>query len=384
MIIRPNDDLGYYTVGNRRVESKIEACVLGTKLNIHPQWHFNDAVWQATDWTHEPEPSLLSLYQLRASQIREQYDYVIVNYSGGSDSQQIVDAFFQAGCHIDEIVTVWNRKHTAKVITDTNVTDARNIEAEFELTTRPGLDAIIACSPRTKITYLDVSDATVQAYQKFDGEEWITTANEYLHPQFIARWSATREKHQRLILDRGLKTAVIFGVDKPKVTIKDGKYYVFFVDNIPNSFRGGFNDVSYTNLDTVFFFWSPDLPAIVVKQAHLIKKWFDANPAIKPILRWPNHDYNKRQAYELISRSIVYPDWDLGRFQCKKVSSTIHSEWDAWFFQHYKDSAEYQCWKKGIDYVERAIDPKYLRYTFDNQFDGLVGMINGFYALEND
>jgi hypothetical protein len=135
-------------------------------------------------------------------------------------------------------------------------------------------------------------------------------------------------------------------------------------------------------LDTVFFFWTPELPEIVVKQAHLIKKWFDANPALKPVIQWPNHDYSKRQAYELISRTIVYPDWDLNRFQVRKVSSTIHSEWDDWFFQAYKDSTVYESWKQGIEYVENNIDKKYLRYTFDNKFDGFVGMINGHFYLE--
>jgi len=382
MLIKPNDKLGFYTVGHQRVESKIEACILGTQTNQHPSWHFNDQVWNSINWKHEPEIDLLELYKIRAKQIREQYDYVIVNYSGGSDSHALVESFLDAGCFIDEIVTVWNRDHTPKVITDPNVTDAQNIEAEFELTTRPGLNWIKNQSPNTKITYLDVSNATVNAYKSFDGEEWITTANEYLHPQFITRWSATREKHQKLTLDRGLRTAVVFGVDKPKLTIKDGKYCVFFVDNIPNSFTGGFNDLSYTNLETVFFYWTPDLPEIVVKQAHMIKKWFDANSALKLVIHWPNHDYNKRQAYEIISRSIVYPNWDLGKFQCKKVSSTITSEWDQWFFQHYKDSLIYECWRKGINYVENSIDKKYLRYTFDNKFDGFVGMINGHFYLE--
>ena len=382
MLIRPNNKLGYYTVGRQRVESKIEACILGTQTNQHPLWHFNDQAWNSINWKHEPEINLLELYKIRARQIREQYDYVIVNYSGGSDSQTLVESFFNAGCFIDEIVTVWNRDNTAKVITNPNVTVPQNREAEFELTTRPGLDWIKNQSPNTKITYLDVSNATIDCYKSFDGEEWITNANEYLHPQFITRWSATREKHQKLTLDRGLKTAVVFGVDKPKLTIKDGKYCVYFVDTIPNSFIGAFNDLSYTNLETVFFYWTPDLPEIVVKQAHLVKKWFDANSALKPVIQWPNHDYSKRTTYEIITRSIVYPNWDLGKFQCNKPSSTVTCEWDQWFFDHYKDSLVYECWCKGISYVENNIDKKYLRYTFDNKFDGLVGMINGHFYLE--
>ena len=154
-----NNKLGFYMVGTQRVESKIDACILGTKLNQHPTWHFSDAVWNSQDWTHEPEVDILELYRTRAKQIREQYDYIVLNYSGGSDSQAMVDAFLSAGCFIDEVVTIWNRKHTTRVIATEGAIDPRNVEAEFELTTRPGLTRLRNASPNTKITYIDISDA---------------------------------------------------------------------------------------------------------------------------------------------------------------------------------------------------------------------------------
>lgn len=379
-----NDKLGFYMVGNQRVESKIDACILGTKLNQHPTWHFSDQVWQSQDWTQEPETDILELYKARARQIREQYDYIILNYSGGSDSQVMVDAFLAAGCFIDEIVTIWNRKHTAKVIANPGVTDARNIEAEYELTARPGLTRIRDASPNTKITYIDISDATVRDYQTFDGEEWLKNTVEHLHPQYVTRWSATRDRDQLVTMDRGLRTAILFGVDKPKICIKDGRYYTYFVDIVANSFRGGFNRPEYNNMDYVFFFWTPDMPEIIVKQSHMIRRWFEMNPQLKTILQWPNSDHTKRQAYEIIIRSIVYPEWNLNTFQCVKTSSTIYCEWDDWFFQEFKNTATYDSWFKGIQYVEQNIDKKYLKYNFDNRFDGFVGMINGFFCLEEN
>lgn len=377
-----NDKLGFYTVGNQRVESKIDACILGTKLNIHPTWHFSDQVWQAQDWTHEPEIDILELYKIRAKQLREQYDYIILNYSGGSDSQTMVEAFLSAGCFIDEIVTIWNRKHTTRVVAANGATDARNIEAEYELTTRPGLTRIRDASPNTKITYIDISDSTVKAYQTFDGEEWLKNTVEHLHPQYITRWSVTRDHQQLVTLDRGLKTAILFGVDKPKICIKDNKYYTYFVDIVANSFRGGFNRSEYDNIDYVFFYWTPDMPEIVIKQSHMIKHWFEMNSQLKPILYWPNNDYTKRQAYEIIVRSIVYPNWNLNTFQCVKTSSTVYSEWDDWFFKEFYKTTIYDSWVKGIEYVEKNINKQYLKYDFDNRFDGFVGMISEFFALE--
>lgn len=370
-------------VGSQRVESKIDACILGTKLNIHPIWHFSDQVWKSQNWSLEPKMNILELYKSRARQIREQYDYIILNYSGGSDSQAMVDAFLAAGCFIDEVVTVWNRKHTAKVVvTGTGANDARNIEAEYELTTRHGLTRIIDRSPNTKITYIDISDATVHNYQTLDGEEWLKHTVEHLHPQYVTRWSVTRDRDQLITMDRGMKTAILFGVDKPKVCIKDGKYYTYFVDIVANSFRGGFNRPEYDNMDYVLFYWTPDMPEIIVKQSHMIRQWFEMNSHLKPILQWPNSDYTKRQVYELVVRGIVYPEWDFNTFQCPKTSSPVYCEWDDWFFKEFKGTKIYDSWFKGIKHVENNVDKKYLQYDFEGRFNGFVGMINGFFALE--
>lgn len=385
MINGINPKLGFYTVGSQQYRSKIDACIAGTKTNNYPQWHFCDDVWNTANWSHEPEISILDLYKIRARQIREKYDYVIVNYSGGSDSQTLVDAFFDAGCHIDEIVTIWNRSHTPTVIANPGVTDARNIEAEFELTTRMGLDQIRSRSPNTKITYYDVSQATVDSFQNYDGEEWLKTTREHLNPHFVTRYSNTREKGQLVNLDRGLRTAIVVGIDKPRVCIKDNKYAVYFLDTLVNNCQGGLNNQDYDNAELVLFYWSPDLPEIIIKQSHMIMNWFEQNPRFKSILHWPTPGFAQRQAYEVISRGIIYPNWKLDTFQVQKSSSPIWCEWDDWFFQGFKDTKEYQCWYMGIEHIEKNIDKKYLKYTFDNKFDGFVGMLNGhFYLQKND
>lgn len=382
MLLPQQKKLGYYRVGNQEFFSKIDACVAGTKQNIHPTWHFNDSVWNGLDWTVEPEVNILDLYRARARQLREQYDYILIYYSGGSDSQTVVEAFIDAGCHIDEIVTVWNRAHDTGFIASPSVTDPRNIEAEFELTVRPGLEWIRNVSPKTKITYQDVSNDILEYLTKYDGEEWLGQITEHLNPQNLGRFSAPKTLHQRLLLDRGKKTALIYGADKPKICIKDGKYCVYFVDVLANNFKGVSINHDYNNMTPEFFFWTPDLPEIVVKQAHILRKWFNANPALKSILTWPNFSWTHRTTYETIVRSIIYPRWNLSRFQVDKPHFVVYSEWDNWFFKHFSDSYVYWNWKKGVDHVLSNVDSKYLSYTFDKTFNGFVGMINGHFCLE--
>jgi len=376
-----NQRLGYYTVGSTVYHSKIDALIAGTQQNLHPTWHFNDAVWRSQNWLVEPETDLSILYQMRARQIRDQYDRVAVFFSGGSDSWNTVQAFFSAGCFIDEIYTVWSRKIDNKSIPDATVTDPRNIEAEFDLTTKQGLQWIQDNSPRTKITYIDVSDSVVEKLNRFDGEEWLTTTYEHLNPQFVTRWSVTREHAHRNQHDRGLRTALVYGVDKPKICIKDNKYCVYFLDKIVNCFTGNWNDPDYTNIHTEFFYWTPDLPEIVIKQSHMIRRWFESNPALKPILQWPGGSASLRQAYEVVTRSLIYPGWNINTFQCVKPGLTSQCEWDDWFFKTYKDTYVYHSWHKGIEHVEKNIDRKYLNYDF-NQAVSFIGMINGHFALE--
>jgi len=382
MNIPTNQKLAYYTVGSTVFDSKIDACIEGTQRNIHPVWHFDDQVWNSQNWKQEPETDLLELYKMRARQIREQYDYVAIFYSGGSDSHTLVEAFVAAGCFIDEIYTVWSRKANTKFILNPNVVDARNIEAEFDLTAKDGLNWISSVSPKTKITYIDISDAVVDKFKKFDGEEWLDHTLEHLNPQVATRWCATREHTQLQQLDRGRKTVVVFGVDKPRVCIKNNQYCAYFVDVVVNSFHGKFNDLNYTNLATEFFFWSPALPEIVIKQAHMIRRWFEMNPALKFVLEWPNSSWNRRQLYESITRAIVYPNWNQNKFQCVKTSSSVFMEWDSWFFDTYRGTAVYDSWHRGLTHVEQNVDKKYLTYDLDNRLTGFVGMINGHFALD--
>jgi hypothetical protein len=166
------------------------------------------------------------------------------------------------------------------------------------------------------------------------------------------------------------------------VCIKDNKYAVYFLDTLVNNCQGGLNNQDYDNAELVLFYWSPDLPEIIIKQSHMIMTWFEQNPMLKSILTWPTPGFASRQAYEVISRGIIYPNWKLDTFQVQKSSSPIWCEWDDWFFQGFKDTKEYQCWFKGIEHIEKNIDKKYLKYTFDNKFDGFVGMLNGHFYLQ--
>jgi hypothetical protein len=261
-------------------------------------------------------------------------------------------------------------------------THAANVESEFELATRPGLDKLLNQSPNTKITYVDASPHVITTFENFDEEEWLGVTPEHLNPQIITRWSAARDAMQLNQLDKGKKTVVLYAIDKPRVCMKDGHYCVYFLDSIVNMVRGGYNRSGYDNIQTEFFYWSPEMPHLVVKQAHMIKTWFENHPRLQMVLNWPNLDFAKRSTYEIVTRSIIYPEWDMSTYQCLKPTSCVWSEWDYWFFEKHKESRAYHHWTKGIDNIQHRIDKKYLAYNFQGRFEGFVGMINGHFVLD--
>ena len=128
-----NKKLGYYSVGLQEFDSKIKACQLASKVlekiqspNI-VKWHFNDEIFSTYNWSIEPRESLADLYKKRAKHLREQYDYIIISYSGGADSHNVVMSFLNQGLFIDELVVT----HMDKAMKDYAIVDRDDRSAKY-------------------------------------------------------------------------------------------------------------------------------------------------------------------------------------------------------------------------------------------------------------
>jgi len=97
--IEKNPKLGYYTVGSEKFFSKPMALLAATELNQFPDWHFNKKEFASIDWSIEPATDIRNLYRLRAQQLRQQYDYIRLEFSGGSDSATVLYSFVNNGIH---------------------------------------------------------------------------------------------------------------------------------------------------------------------------------------------------------------------------------------------------------------------------------------------
>ena len=98
------EDLGYYKVGTEIFLEKVPAMLRAQQLKVNMEWIFNDTVFRAINWTIEPTTTLDEFYKIRAKQIREEFDYILMFCSGGADSTNMFHAFVNNGLHIDEVV----------------------------------------------------------------------------------------------------------------------------------------------------------------------------------------------------------------------------------------------------------------------------------------
>ena len=168
--IEKNDQLGYYQLGEEKFHNKVLALVEGTKRNQFPEWHFNKSIFDSYTWTIEPGTDIRELYRIRARQIREKYDYIRLEFSGGADSATVAHSFINNGIHLDEVVFRYPKTGEKNVTDDPFNTKPENTLSEYRYAAKPWLNWIATHSPRTRITIHDYSEDMLKS--KHD-ESWV-------------------------------------------------------------------------------------------------------------------------------------------------------------------------------------------------------------------
>lgn len=372
-----NPKLGFYDVGGKIFFSKPEALFEATRSGQFPHWNFNRKVFDAQPWLDEPDLDLRTLYCMRAQQLREKYDYIRLEASGGADSTTALYSFLLNGIHIDEIIFRYPKQGEKGLEPDAKNTKPENTLSEWEFAAKPLLQWVATNYPGIKITLHDFS----QDILSYTGDEsWIESAKDYLHPEHTFKHNPLATKEQFDLADSGKKICNLYGIDKPKICIRDGRWYFYFMDFQAN--HANTNTQGYDNITTEYFYWTPDLPEILRKQVHTICKWFmlPHNKHLQFLVRWPNHSVTQRSVYEQLTKSLIYPDYDPTTWQTTKSTNTFYSEMTWWFFKNFKDSRFYQVWEAGLAHVAQKIDPKFFNYEHGRPV-GFVGFMDKFYDL---
>jgi hypothetical protein len=334
MITFNPDKFGFYRVGERTSYSKFEAAQWCKEGEL-PEWDFNQSTYDKIDWKVEPETDLWTLYKMRAKQIRENYDYIVLWYSGGSDSHNLLHAFLDANVKFDEIATTWNYEQTGEKYNHQNAEISHVVLPDIKTLKDAGLDF--------KFRLIDISELTVELFKSW-GTEFEYNVNFHFSPNNPAK-HLLRDKIEdyKNLIAAGKKVCFVWGKEKPFVLFDHdlNKHYVSFCDNVDNCVGPYVQRNYHKGWYDEFFYWTPDFPLITLKQAHVIKNFVnlsqDKNLFVPiDVSKAQTNGYSRKFNMYLNDEAlnkVLYPKWSSRIFSNGKTASFTYSERDRWFFK---------------------------------------------------
>lgn len=374
-----NDRLGYYMVGWKKFYNKTTALLENYKNNFELEWVFNDDVYGKIDWTVPIETPLLEIYKNRALQLREKYDYLMLYFSGGADSATILRTFVENNIFLDEIVM--QLPEPVRQSFDPTDTSEGNFYAELEYSAIPYLNKIKnKLDPRTKIRYQDFAKPGLELLKKDNWFETVPLGTNITLSGVFRQIAQNSDTHILKINESGKSVAQILGIDKPLVHFDGTNYYAYFMDTSTYHYVSpiDFNEseLSKINYHTEFFYWSPDCPEIVVKQAQEIKKNCEANPWARFMA---SESFTRHiSEYRSILHPVIYPSDVTVEFQTEKPSTKIVRAMDRWFWETASKTVQ-NNYLNTIEHLEDNVKNKYM---IKNSLKyGIIGHTSKFYKL---
>lgn len=316
---------GYYLVNGEVFENKIHALIKGSELNILPEWHYFDEVFSKANKTGLGQVPLTEWYKQRALQLRDKYDYLILNYSGGSDSHNILHTFLKNNIKLDCVYVQWHLKLTDKGLYTINSTDKSNanFHSEWDLVLKKDLEWLASNHPNIRI---EIKDWTDTLHDKFYHDSLFETKTTVMVNMSRSLKLHTFSDAEKQMANTGLKVASIFGADKPYIVVKDNKCFFNFHDK---SFSAIPNPDNPNGLE--YFYITPDLPQLTIEQSWHLMNYYRNNldkqylitaksqrtePRFK---QWPIHKHLEEfEIMSNIAKLVCYPNWNCNRFQASK------------------------------------------------------------------
>ena len=376
------DKLGVYRVGDLKFYSKLEAIEMHTKTGIHPHWDFNEAVFSSYDWTVEPKEDIKDLYRRRAQQLRDKYDYIVLMFSGGADSTTVLRSFLDNDIKLDEAVSYMSYDATGD--------RDHFFNAEIFRVSIPVAEQLKTQYPWLKHRVIDLTELIVDYYNKGENKfNWIYEMNMCFSPNNTCKESLPLKiKEWADLIHAGKKFCVLWAHDKPRICHENGKFLFKFIDIVDNAatVKSIAGQQPYTD---VLFYWTPDVPEILIKQGHIIKNYL-SQPGIEnlPFVSREKSDLAYREVngikYWLSNHGVhtlIYPNWDIRTFTNGKASSAIFTERDSWFFELSAGHNIKQNWFTGLDKLWKLI-PDYWKNVPEDIHAGVKACWSKNYYLE--
>jgi hypothetical protein len=264
---------GYYKSHGKKV-SKITALEFWSKTGIKPTYHLFEEELDKIDLFVEPAESLDQLYAKRAQQLREKYDYLILAFTGGTDSENVFKTFYKNNIKLDEILHYhydlrWRDKMIDLMFEPESF--------EHEKLSMPLLKHIKDnLCPDIKITVEDHTGVSINFYKEM-GSGWHEKIGLDSLELFLSPAHAWRSDPSRLnpawqkLLDSGKRVGLILAKEKLEVKRDDEGWYFQYFDGQNNKWF--FPPVLRPDnpMAVELFYTDSTTVEMQIKQAHMIR-----------------------------------------------------------------------------------------------------------------
>lgn len=314
--------MGHYLVGNKVFYSNRDALAAANISKEKVSWHFYDHIWQQAHaqgaWRYQ---TLDQLYRARARQIRQNYDYVAILFSGGWDSRNIIDSFAREGLHIDDLVIFINPE--LEKTADFHNKQAINWYGEIVYHAVPHALQFQQTHPKTHVTQIDWLDVVEQAYADPALAMKLGRAKPGL---LFGRWLKVAQDPGLEKRIAGKKACMLIGMDKPCIIQDDSVARAFFPEGLVRMFSivnksSGFP----SNITWEPFYWTPDLPDLAIRGWYEILDLCRTNPLVNRAHNFAT-SLNQRSILKM-SRSVqdairerLYHSFDPSAWQAEKLT----------------------------------------------------------------
>lgn len=355
---------GYWEVNNRYFFDKFECLKYATATSSNDvKYHFYDSVYQSLDWSKEPTLSLNEMYKERAQQLRDKYNYLILSFSGGADSTNILRAFIDNNIKLDEVYCEYPvpilEKLKGNITSKSNSSDL--VLFEWYTAANPALKQLSETNPEIKITLHSIIEESIDMVE--NGELHKHKRGGSINP--LIRFHRLYE----IACERSKfgTVACINGLDKPRITFnpKTEKYTSLFSD-FSNAFSE-FSTYAFSEYQISIeqFYNTYDYPQINQKMAFAIKNSLinvdRTSNFYKSLLSHIRNDgvhvYDVHSNY---FKQALYSKWNTNIWQAKKSENIFYSPLTKWFFNKEITS------NRTRDFYDKQL--KELLYGIDHRF----------------
>jgi hypothetical protein len=321
MIIKEDkwSQFGHYTVGND------PSPIYHLKLALEKRkatggivnFIYHDDVYKAAQPTINPPKSLLELYTERVRQLRTKYDYLVLMYSGGADSHNILKCFEHSDTKLDEIVSFVDSSYKSK--------DSK-ISSEIYRVAVPEVQQYQLRYPETEYKLIEMREVQKQLLNDtaFKFDHYQDTSYHLIPFGLMHHYGLYYIQKYHQLHSEGKRVGVIHGIDKIKLKVVNNRWGFQFTDWSSHfGHKHYFRD--YPIYDE-FFYWSPDLPELSIKQAHVASKYFDYLDSIKAETKYRDNEMANvtvrksgvKTNWEYANH-IIYPFWKQGTYSTGKT-----------------------------------------------------------------